>query len=97
MSGWKTVRGSTPLEPERLDTTTSKVVNYVRRNIHQIAIEDQLSSGTVTLWEYEEIEIPKEHWSIVAEMVCDESSSIDNLEALTLDLAYQQTLDELGI
>lgn len=64
------------VRPEELDTTSSKVVNYVRRNIQLIEIED----GNV--YQYEEKQIPKEEWELYEEIIKLNSNNEDVSNAL---------------
>lgn len=101
---WKTVRSSAQNKPETIDRTSSKAVVYVRKNIRRVSVSDPMGGLPVEMWEYEEIIVPKEIWTEIAEIAVEDSftidehtSSIGDLQSLTLDIAYQQTLDGLGI
>ena len=50
-------------EPDVIDTTTSRVYNYVRRNIREEEREDE-EGNSYTVWVYEEMKIPKNEWEL---------------------------------
>lgn len=61
MTAWKTVQGSQAQQPREIDTTTSAVVVYQRKNIKLITIEND--DGTTTeMWQYEEREMTRPEW-----------------------------------
>lgn len=101
---WRTVKSSASEKPETIDTKSSKAVVYVRKDIRQITINDPFTQDSVKMWEYEELVLPKDIWDEIGELAVDtsikvdsQSSSIGNLESLTLDALYQQTLDKLNV
>lgn len=74
---WKIVQSTE--RPHETDTTSSKVVNYVRRNIHTIEID-----GT-EFYEYEELEVSKDVWLLYQELE-QAKADIDYLNMITEDL-----------
>ena len=101
---WRTVKSSASTKPDTIDTTSSKAVVYVRKDIQRITVKEPGTSVSVEMWEYKELIFPKDIWNEIGELVVensiredDHSSSIENLESLTLDIFYQQTLDELDV
>ena len=48
--------------PSELDTTSSKVYNYVRRNIEEKTKEED--GRTITYYEYYEEKVSKEMWEL---------------------------------
>lgn len=67
--------------PEETDTTSSKIYNYVRRNITETHTE--LEDGSVvTLYTYEEAKIPKASWALY-QMVVAQRAEIDYLTMIT--------------
>ena len=74
---WKIVQSTE--KPQEIDTTSSKVVNYVRRNIHTIDID-----GT-EIYEYEELEVSKDVWLLYQELE-QAKADIDYLNMITEDL-----------
>lgn len=48
-------------EPDAVDITTSKVYNYVRRNIREEQREDE-EGNSYTVWVYEEMRVAKDEW-----------------------------------
>ena len=49
-------------KPSELDTTSSKVYNYVRRNIEEKTKEED--GRTITYYEYYEEKVSKEMWEL---------------------------------
>ena len=70
-------------EPMEIDTESSAVYNYVRRNIREVS--DTIEGETVTRYEYEERKIPKESWGIYQELT-QQKADIDYLTMITEDL-----------
>lgn len=69
--------------PEETDTTSSKVYNYVRRNI--TTHEEEQDGNTIIVYEYEESRIPKESWGLYLEMI-QSKADIAYLNMITEDL-----------
>ena len=61
MTNWKTVQGSQAARPAGLDTTTSAVVVYQRKNIERITVKN-IDGTTTELWQYEEREMTREEY-----------------------------------
>lgn len=68
--------------PELIDTTSSSVVNYMRRNITKKTIE--VEGETKTVYEYEEIKINKSEWDMFQQTI-DNEANIDYI-AMMLDV-----------
>ena len=49
--------------PAELDTTSSKTVNYVRKNITEVERE-QPDGSKMTMYEYDELAVKKEDWEL---------------------------------
>lgn len=77
---WKTVF-STEM-PEELDKTSSKIYNYVRRNITERTREDEMTGEEETYYEYEETAILKVDWELY-EGISDNTANIDYLAMMT--------------
>lgn len=60
-------RAQSTNRPDVIGTTTSKVYNYVRRNIEQGTMEDP-EGGTMVVFNYEEAKVPKESWSMYQDL-----------------------------
>lgn len=50
-------------EPDAVDITTSKVYNYVRRNIREEQRENE-EGNSYTVWVYEEMRVAKDEWEL---------------------------------
>jgi hypothetical protein len=69
--------------PQEVDITSSKIVNYVRKNIHTIQIESM--DGQATAYEYDELAVNKGQWTIYQELE-QTKADIDFLNMITEDL-----------
>lgn len=67
------------VRPETLDITSSKVYNYVRRNIEETEVEG------VVFYTYEEMKVKKEDWQIYLKQEKIEAD-VDYLLMITEDL-----------
>lgn len=79
---WKSVQSME--RPQEKDTTSSKTVNYVRRNTHTIQVKD-IDEQEVTVYEYEELVVSKDAWLMYLELE-QAKADIDFLTMLTEDL-----------
>lgn len=70
------------VRPEIIDTTSSSVVNYMRRNITEKTIE--VDGEEQVIFEYEEIKILKENWETF-QLSIDNEANIDYI-AMMLDV-----------
>ena len=61
MSDWQTVYGSQENKPSEIDTTSSDIVIYQRRNIEQVEFKDE-NDKTYKQWKYEERTLTKEEF-----------------------------------
>lgn len=74
MTEWKKVQGSQATRPNEIDTTTSAMVVYQRRNIKRITTGD--SDGNITeLWQYEERQMSCEEYT---EMLADRLAAVES-------------------
>lgn len=67
------------VRPETLDVTSSRVYNYVRRNIEETEVEG------VMFYTYEEMNVKKESWPMFLKQE-QMTADIDYLMMLTEDL-----------
>lgn len=77
MSCWKPSQSAQ--RPAEIDTTSSKTVNYVRRNINEVTTDDGI------VYEYEEMKVHKDDWEIYCELE-QAKADIDYLNMITEDL-----------
>lgn len=70
--------------PEEIDTTTSKIYNYIRRGIVHVEREQE-DGETITVYLYEECKINKESWGMYEELL-QAQADIDYLTMITEDL-----------
>lgn len=76
------VQSESSVRPELLDTESSNVYNYVRRNIRE---EEREEDGeAVTVYVYEEEKVKKENWDLYEDST-QQRADIDYIAA-TLDV-----------
>ena len=73
MNEW--YRSESTVMPEETDLTSSKVYNYVRRNIEEEEREDE-EGNTITMYVFEEMKVPKESWGMYLETI-QKTANID--------------------
>lgn len=61
MTDWKIVQGSQPVRPAEIDTTSSAVTVYQRKNIKRVAVKNE-DGSTTELWQYEERQMTREEF-----------------------------------
>lgn len=66
MIDWQKVYDTQEQKPSELDTTSSAVYVYQRRNIERVTVEDE-TSGTYQMWEYEERKLTKDEYAAMLE------------------------------
>ncbi len=75
---WKEVESAT--RPSELDTASSKVYNYVRRNIREE--EREVNGETIVYYVFEEQRIRKEDWDTYAKVIQNTQDVADITDAL---------------
>lgn len=75
------INAEATFEPDAVDTTTSKVYNYVRRNIREEQREDE-EGNRYTVWVYEEMRIAKDEWELY-KSVERNTANIDYIAMMT--------------
>lgn len=76
------IKAQSTNKPTVIDTTSSKTVNYKRRNIQSIEVSD--SENVTTMYEYEELAIPKDQWPLYL-YVEQTKADVDFLTMMTED------------
>ena len=56
------VKSSSSVKPDLIDTTSSKVVVYLRQNIVENIKTDEMSGEEIVFYEYEEAKLTKEEY-----------------------------------
>ena len=56
------VKSQSSVKPDLVDTTSSKVVVYIRQNIVENQRIDEMSGETTTFYEYDEAKLTKEEY-----------------------------------
>lgn len=78
-------------KPDAIDTATSRIYNYIRRNIHQEQHEDD-EGNILTVWMYEEKKISKENWELY-KAIERNSANIDYI-AMMADIEIEDGEDD---
>ena len=85
------------VRPNELDITSSKVYNYVRKDIEEEEreienpeieeeTEEKVESVTITMYTYKELKILKEDWELF-QQVNESSIRIEEIEDAVIELA----------
>ena len=78
MYEWKQVTGSA--RPELLDTTSSKVYNYIRKDVEEV--EKEMGDETYVSYTYLEKKIPKTEWEYYKSLTSLEENTNDRVSDL---------------
>ena len=68
--------------PELIDTTSSKVYVYVRKNVEEVEREDE-EGNKYTVYVYDEMKVPKEVYGIFENQILADSRLADIEEVIT--------------
>ena len=80
---WK--KAESAERPVELDTSSSKTVNYVRKNIVEVEHE-QPDGTTIVMFEYDELAVPKGDWLLFNEL-SESATRITDVEDAVIELA----------
>lgn len=76
-------KSSSTVKPELIDDSSSKYVTYLRKNIVEKQVTDEMSEETHTVYEYDEAKLTKaEYKQYLTEM------SVMNIEQQRADIDY---------
>ena len=75
---WRTVKSSASTKPDAIDTTSSKAVVYVRKDIRRVTVKEPGTSVSVEMWEYKELIFPKDIWNEIGELAVENSIREDD-------------------
>ena len=64
MTDWKQVTGSQSEKPLEVDAVSSESTIYLRRNIKEVEIENEVSGEKVTMWHYEERQLTPQEYTL---------------------------------
>lgn len=79
---WHTVENGENVRPSAVDTTSSRVYVYVRKNIQAIEATEDFP----THYKWEELKIPKEMWE-VSQKVFGHDEALDDVYSALTELA----------
>lgn len=74
-------------KPEELDVTSSKVYNYIRKDIEQVEIIHD-DGGKTKEWHYFELKIKKEDWDLFTKIM-ENSDEIAVIEDALCELSKE--------
>lgn len=80
---WK--KAESAERPIELDTTSSKTVNYVRKNIVEVKRE-QPDGTSMTMYEFDELAVPKADW-LLFNGLSESTTRIAEAEDAIIELA----------
>ena len=86
MTDWKQVTGSQSEKPLEVDTVSSESTIYLRRNIKEVEIENEVSGDKVTMWQYEERQLTPQEYALYTIL----NEGIDEIT----DFQKQSVIDE---
>ena len=86
MTDWKQVTGSQSEKPLEVDTVSSNSTVYIRRNIKEIEVENEVSGDKVTMWQYEERQLTPQEYALYTIL----NEGIDKIT----DFQKQSVIDE---
>lgn len=89
MTDWQIVHGSQEAKPAELDTTSSKVYVYQRRNVQRVTVEDSEFGTTNEFWQYEERKLTREEWANMRAAALEE-------ELTQAQLALVEIYEQIG-
>ena len=90
--------GSQTVKPVSIDSTSSRTVVYIRKNITRVTKEDTLSKVKTVFWEYDEAIIPIEYYvEHIAEinLTFNAANNELNTEVLEMVTSLSERVDDL--
>ena len=90
----KYIKSSSSVKPELVDTTSSKVVVYLRQNIVENIKIDEMSGEETVFYEYDEAKLTKEEYQEYLKELngSDTLQTIEDLKAENQNLNEQVTM-----
>ena len=85
---WKISENSNNIKPAEIDTTSSRVYNYIRRNFVEVQSYDENGDEIGTHWRYEENKVRKEDWETYQQVAVN-TSEIADIEDALCDLSKE--------
>ena len=90
--------GSQTVKPVSIDSTSSRTVVYIRKNITRVTREDTMSKVKTVFWEYDEAIIPIEYYvEHIAEinLTFNAANNELNTEVLEMVTSLSERVDDL--
>ena len=90
----KYVKSQSSVKPDLVDTTSSKVVVYLRQNIVENTKTDEMSGEEIIFYEYDEAKLTKEEYQEYLKELngSDTLQTIENLKAENQNLNEQVSM-----
>lgn len=101
MTEWKVVESNK--KPDTFDTTSSKKVNFVRKEIEEIERED--SDGNIqTVYQYKERKVNKSEWNMYLSLIESQDALVAaeqtitdmDLKSIELEMRIQSIEEKVG-
>lgn len=88
------VKSQSSVKPDLIDTTSSKVVVYLRQNIVENIKTDEMSGEEITFYEYDEAKLTKQEYQEYLKELngSDTLQTIENLKAENQNLNEQVSM-----
>ena len=88
------IKAQSSVKPDLVDTTSSKTTVYIRQNIVENQIIDEMSGETTTFYEYDEAKLTKEEYQEYLKELngSDTLQTIENLKAENQNLNEQVSM-----
>lgn len=101
MTEWKVAESNK--KPDIFDTTSSKKVNYVRKDIVEIEREDS-DGNTYTIYQYKERKVNKTEWNMYLSLVESQDALVAaeqtitdmDLKSIELEMRIQSIEEKVG-
>ena len=88
------IKSQSSVKPDLVDTTSSKVVVYLRQNIVENIKTDEMSGEEIVFYEYEEAKLTKQEYQEYLKEIngSDTLQTIENLKAENQNLNEQVSM-----
>ena len=96
MTDWKQVTGSQSEKPLEVDAVSSESTVYLRRNIKEVEIENEVSGEKVTMWQYEERQLTPQEYTLYA-IVKEGIDEITDIQKQSVIDEYTEELIKEGV
>ena len=96
MTDWTQVMGTQSEKPLEIDTYSSPNTVYLRKNIAQVEVEDNVSGDKITMWQYDERQMTPAEYAQY-QMVQESTETITSFQKQTVIDEYTEELIAGGV